>query len=62
MKKKNVLIYSLLSISIGYLLYNYLFADNNLAPMMNHHYGYYDNYSKVMYYLNSSLYLPRTPS
>jgi uncharacterized membrane protein len=23
--------------------------------MMNHHYGYYDDYSTVMYYLNGSL-------
>jgi uncharacterized membrane protein len=54
MKKKNGLIYVLLSISIGYLFYNYLFTDYGFG-MMNHHYGYYDDYSRIMYYLNSSL-------
>ena len=54
MKKKKGLIYFLLSISIGYLFYNYLFTDYGFG-MMNHHYGYYDDYSRIMYYLNSSL-------
>jgi uncharacterized membrane protein len=54
MKKKKGLIYVLLSISTGYLFYNYLFTDYGFG-MMNHHYGYYDDYSRIMYYLNSSL-------
>lgn len=54
MKKKKGLIYFLLSISIGYLIYNYLFTDYSFG-MMSHHYGYYDDYSSIMYYLNSSL-------
>jgi uncharacterized membrane protein len=54
MKKKKGLIYVLLSISIGYLFYNYLFTDYGFG-MMNHHYGYYDDYSRITYYLNSSL-------
>ena len=55
MKKKKGLIYALLSISIGYLFYNYLFTDYSFGMMMNHHYGYYDDYSRAMYYLNGSL-------
>lgn len=55
MRKKKGLIYFLLSISIGYLFYNYLFSNYKFGMMMNHHYGYYDDYSRVMYYLNGSL-------
>ena len=54
MKKNKGLIYVLLSISIGYLFYNFLFTDYGYG-MMNHHYGYYDDYSRIVYYLNSSL-------
>lgn len=54
MKKKKGLMYSLLSISVGYLLYNYLFTDYRFL-MMNHHYGYFDDYSRIVYYLNGSL-------
>jgi len=54
MKKKKGLIYVLLSISIGYLFYSYLFANYGFG-MMNHHYGYYDDYSRTMYYLNAIL-------
>ncbi len=54
MKKKKGLIYVLLSISIGYLFYNYLFTDYGFG-MMNHHFGYYDDYSRIMYYSNGSL-------
>ena len=54
MKMKKGLIYVLLSISIGYLFYNYLFTDYGFG-MMNHHYGYYDNYSRIIHYFNSSL-------
>ena len=54
MKKKKALIYFLLSISIGYLFYSYLFTDYSFV-MMNHHYGYYDDSSSAMYYLNSGL-------
>ncbi len=54
MKRKNVLIYGLLSISVGYLIYNYLSTDYSYGMMSNHH-GYYDNYSSNSYYLNSFL-------
>lgn len=55
MKMKKGMIYGLLSISIGYLVYNYLFTDYRYGMMMNHHYVYYDDYSRILYYLNSGL-------
>lgn len=54
MKRKKGLIYILMSISIGFLFYNYLFTDYGYG-MMAHHYGYYDSYSGLTYYLNMSL-------
>ncbi len=54
MKRSKGLIYFLLSISIGYLFYNYLSTDYGYG-MMSHHYGYYDNYSGIEYYLNTGL-------
>ncbi len=54
MKMKKGLSYALLSISIGYLFYNYFFTDYSFG-MMNHHYRYFDDYSRNMYYLNSIL-------
>ncbi|GEM_PF-1407663 len=56
MKTKKGLIYFLISISVGYLFYNYLFTDYGYSyGMMSHHYGYYDNYSGFSYYLNAIL-------
>lgn len=54
MKKKNTLLYFLLSISVGFLMYNYIFSDYRYG-MMRHHYGYYDGSSAYNYYLNSLL-------
>ena len=42
-----------MSISIGFLFYNYSFTDYGYG-MMAHHYGYYDSYSGLTYYLNMS--------
>ena len=57
MKRNKGLIYTLLGLSIGYLLYNYLFTDYRFGMMMNHHYGYYDDYPSLMYYLNGGMVL-----
>lgn len=53
MKKKNIIIYPLLSLSTGFLLYRYFFTDVSYG-MMRHH-GYYDGYSSFNYYVNSLL-------
>ena len=55
MTKKRNIIYIALSLSIGYLLYTYIFTDYGFYMMMNHHYGYYDNFSEMGYYLRSGL-------
>lgn len=54
MKQKKVLIYIVLFLSVGSVIYNYIFNDYGYG-MMNHHYGYYDDYSLDMYYLNMGL-------
>ena len=54
MKKKKELIYFLLSISVGYLFYYYVFTDYGFS-MMGGHYGYYESYSGFTYYLKTSL-------
>jgi uncharacterized membrane protein len=52
MKNKKVLLYFFAAISIGFLLYNYLFTGIEYG-MMNHHYGYYNNYSRNLDLLNT---------
>lgn len=54
MSKKKTLLYSLISLSVGFLLYNYIFTDYKYG-MMRHHYGYYDGFSINSFYLNSAL-------
>lgn len=50
--KKSLLIYFLVFLSFGYLIYNYFFTDISYG-MMNHHYGYYDNYNQTLHYLDN---------
>lgn len=52
MKTKNTVLYSLIFISSGYLLYSYIFTENRYG-MMRHHYGYYDDYLMNNFYLNT---------
>jgi len=54
MRRKNGVIYILLSGSIGYLFYSFLFTDVRYG-MMGHHYGYYEGYSNFHYYTNLML-------
>ena len=52
--RRNILIYFLLSISIGFLFYSFVLSDVRYG-MMGHHYGYYDDYSPLNYYINSAM-------
>lgn len=54
MKRKKGLIFLFLGSSIGYLIYSYLFIDYGLG-IMKHHYGYYDDYSRIMFYSNGCM-------
>lgn len=52
MKKKKTLYYFLAVISIGFLIYNYVFTGSEYG-MMNHHYGYYTYHSRSVDLLNT---------
>jgi len=54
MRKNNSIIYIMLSLSMGYLIYKFIFTEYSYG-MMSHHYGYYDNYSGFEYYLHGGL-------
>lgn len=54
MRKKETIFYLLICVSIGYLLYNYLFSEFNYG-MMGHHYGYYDDFSWTNFYISRGL-------
>ncbi|XMB71466.1 hypothetical protein RJI07_04940 [Mycoplasmatota bacterium WC30] len=53
--RKKAIVYILISVSIGYLFYYYTFTDYGYGMMMNHHYDYYDGFSRTAYYLNAIL-------
>ncbi len=53
MKRKKIIYAMIIILSIGYLLYNFLLTDARYGMMMYHHYGYYDNFTRTQFYLNS---------